>query len=103
VLVIFGANWCYDCHVLDTALHSPDFAFMMAQYEVVNVNVGEMGQDNLDLAKKLGVDTSKGVPSLAVLDAQGKVLVAQTQGEFEDTRTLAGTALTGFLKTWAGQ
>src|SRR5438128_1209833 len=21
VLLVFGANWCYDCHVLDRALH----------------------------------------------------------------------------------
>src|ERR1017187_10398957 len=23
VLVVFGANWCYDCHVLDLAFHRP--------------------------------------------------------------------------------
>src|SRR5208283_2171225 len=26
VLVIFGANWCYDCHVLDTTLRSREVA-----------------------------------------------------------------------------
>ncbi len=26
VLVIFGANWCYDCHVLDTAMHTEPLA-----------------------------------------------------------------------------
>lgn len=100
VLVIFGANWCYDCHVLDTALHSPAYAPLIAGYEVVSVNVGDMGQDNLDLARKLGVDISKGVPALAVLDANGAVLVAQKQGEFQDTRSLQGSALTTFLQTW---
>src|SRR5947209_7199211 len=24
VLLVFGANWCYDCHVLDQALHKGD-------------------------------------------------------------------------------
>src|SRR5438309_10795649 len=24
VLLVFGANWCYDCHVLDHALHDGD-------------------------------------------------------------------------------
>ena len=23
VLLVFGANWCYDCHVLDLAFHCP--------------------------------------------------------------------------------
>ena len=26
VILVFGANWCYDCHVLDMAFHRPDFA-----------------------------------------------------------------------------
>ena len=26
VLLIFGGNWCYDCHVLDEAFHSPEIA-----------------------------------------------------------------------------
>src|SRR5271156_1574367 len=30
VLLVFGANWCYDCHVLDLAFHRPDFAAAMA-------------------------------------------------------------------------
>lgn len=101
VLVIFGANWCYDCHVLDTALHSPAYAPLLAGYETVNINVGDSGQDNLDLARQFGVDVNKGVPALAVLDAKGAVLVAQKQGEFQDARTLKGNALTAFLQTWA--
>lgn len=100
VLVVFGANWCYDCHVLDAALGSPDFAQLVTSYERVEVNVGDTGQDNLDLAKRIGVDISKGVPALAVLDGQGKVLVAQAQGEFQDTRTLQADTLKTFLQTW---
>ena len=26
VIVVFGANWCYDCHVLDAAFHRSDLA-----------------------------------------------------------------------------
>jgi|GEM_PF-180420 len=100
VLVVFGANWCYDCHVLDAALASPEFAALTAPYERVEVNVGDLGQDNLELAKRMGVDISKGVPALAVLDAQGKVLVAQAQGEFQDARTLQADALKTFLQAW---
>ena len=24
VILVFGGNWCYDCHVLDAAFHSPE-------------------------------------------------------------------------------
>jgi thioredoxin 1 len=26
VIVVFGANWCFDCHVLDKAFHRSDLA-----------------------------------------------------------------------------
>ena len=29
VLVVFGANWCFDCHVLDLAFHRPDVAAVL--------------------------------------------------------------------------
>jgi hypothetical protein len=44
VLLVFGANWCYDCHVLDLAFHQPDFASAMAGYEVVHVDIGPDGK-----------------------------------------------------------
>ena len=45
VLLVFGANWCYDCHVLDLAFHRPDFASVMAGYEVVHVDLGTGRQE----------------------------------------------------------
>ena len=29
VLVVFGANWCYECHVLDLAFHRPEVATVL--------------------------------------------------------------------------
>ena len=26
LLLVFGANWCFDCHVLDLAFQRPDLA-----------------------------------------------------------------------------
>jgi len=41
VIVVFGANWCYDCHVLDAAFHRPDLAeIIAANYEVVHIDIG---------------------------------------------------------------
>src|SRR5215831_10004282 len=55
VLLVFGGNWCYDCHVLDAAFHSPEIApTLNRNYVVVHVDIGEYNK-NLDLAKKYGV------------------------------------------------
>jgi thiol:disulfide interchange protein len=29
VILVFGANWCYDCHVLDQAFQQADVAYLL--------------------------------------------------------------------------
>jgi thioredoxin 1 len=101
VLVVFGANWCYDCHVLDTTFRSKEFApLVQANYEVVHINIGDEGKDNGDLAARLGVGIGKGIPSLAVLDPNGRVLVAQKNGEFESSVKIGPNDVRDFLEKW---
>jgi len=101
VIVVFGGNWCYDCHVLDTTFHSKAFAPLVeANYVVIHINVGEEGKDNHDLAARLGVVLDKGVPSLGVLEPDGKVVYAQKNGEFESTVKIGPDDVRGFLEKW---
>jgi hypothetical protein len=103
ILLVFGANWCFDCHVLDLAFHRPDFASVMAGYEVVHVDIGPDGKKNGDLAKEFEVPLDKGIPALAVLEADGKVVVSQKNGEFEDARSLTPEVLLEFLNKWKAE
>jgi thioredoxin 1 len=100
VLLVFGANWCFDCHVLDLAFHRPDFAGAMAGYEVVHVDIGDDGKKNADVAAQYDTPLDKGVPVLAVIESDGKVVVSQKNGEFEDARSLTPEALLAFLNQW---
>jgi thioredoxin 1 len=98
VLIDFGGNWCIDCHVLENAFHQPRIAPLLnSNYIVVHVDVGKYDK-NLDLAKKYHVDLQKGVPSLAVLDALGKVLYAT--GDFERARMMSEDDVIQFLDKW---
>lgn len=98
VLLDFGGNWCIDCHVLENAFHQPRIAPLLnSNYIVVHVDVGKYDK-NLDLAKKYHVDLQKGVPSLAVLDAMGKVLYAT--GNFERARVMSEDDVIQFLDKW---
>jgi len=100
VILIFGGNWCYDCHVLDLAFHRADLAPVVAKnYEVVHVDIGQYDK-NLDVAAQYNVPLKKGVPALAVLDSKGKLLYSQTNGEFEKARSLAPEDLLAFLNKW---
>lgn len=100
VLLVFGANWCFDCHVLDLAFHRPDFTPIVASYEVVHVDIGEDGKKNNDIAKQYDVPLGKGIPALAVLDPTGKLLVSQKNGEFENARAMTPDVIRAFLEKW---
>jgi thioredoxin 1 len=103
VILVFGGNWCYDCHVLDTTFRSKDFAPLVNQnYHVIHINVGNYDA-NLDLAKKFEIPLEKGVPSLAILDTDGTLLVSQKKGEFESTVRIGPEDVLEFLKKWKPQ
>jgi thioredoxin 1 len=100
VLVIFGADWCYDCHVLDRALQRPDIApALKTNYEVVHVDVGQ-GDKNQDLMNEYQVPMKRGIPAMAVLSASGQLLYSQKNGEFERARALGPEDLLEFLNKW---
>ena len=100
VLVVFGANWCYDCHVLDLAFHRPDVAAVLKpNYEVVHVDVGQ-GEKNQDLMQQYHVPMAKGIPGIAVLASDGKLLYSQQGGEFEKARVLGPEDVIAFLNKW---
>jgi thioredoxin 1 len=100
VLLVFGGNWCYDCHVLDTTFRSKEFAPLVnANFHVVHVNIGNYDV-NLDLAKKYEIPLEKGVPSLAILDPDGTLVVSQKKGEFESTVRIGPEDVLDFLNKW---
>ena len=63
---------------------------------VVHINIGHMDK-NVDVAKKYNVPITKGVPALAVIDANGKLLYSEREKEFEHPTP---EAITAFLNRW---
>ena len=104
ILLVFGANWCFDCHVLDLAFQRPDLApILTASYEVVHVDLGPEEEKNEDLVREYQIPLNKGIPALAVAGSDGKLVVSQKNGEFEDARSLTPEALMEFLNKWKPQ
>jgi len=100
VLIVFGGNWCYDCHVLDEAFHSAEISPTMEKsFELVDVDIGQMDK-NLDVAKQYDVPLDRGVPAIAVLESDGKLLFSQKRGEFEAARSMAPEDILDFLNKW---
>jgi thioredoxin 1 len=102
-LLVFGGNWCYDCHVLDAMFHQPDLAPTVNRgFHVVHVDIGR-GEKNTDLVQKYGVNPERGVPAIAVLDAGGKLIFSDKGGEFSRARSMDPEVILGFLRQWAAK
>ena len=100
IIIDFGGNWCTDCHVLDTYFHdAANRPLLEADFLLVHVNIGRLDQ-NLDLAERYQIPLRKGVPALAILDSDGKLLYSQRTGEFEAMRRMQSSAVTEFLTQW---
>jgi thioredoxin 1 len=100
VLMVFGANWCYDCHVLDAALHSKDIVpLIRTNFEVVHINIGD-GESNAELAERYKISVDRGIPRFAVLDPDGRLIPDQPEEEFPPATQIRTSDLITFLDRW---
>jgi protein disulfide-isomerase len=97
VLVVFGANWCGDCKMLDMAFKSGSSAPLINKsFKVVKVNVGRFDQ-NVDVAERYGVPLKMGIPAVAVLASDGSVTYSTRAGELADARKMGETGIYDFF------
>lgn len=97
VLVVFGANWCGDCRMLDaTFKQGPSAPLIAKSFKVVKVDVGRFDR-NVDIAERYRVPLKKGIPAVAVLSPQGKLLYATEGGELADARKMGDQGVYDFF------
>lgn len=97
VLVVFGANWCADCKILDMAMNSGTSAQLVSRdFMVVKVNVGRFDR-NVDVAESYGVPLKEGIPAIVVLSPSNAVLYATRTGELADAREMGERGIHDFL------
>jgi protein disulfide-isomerase len=97
VLVVFGANWCGDCKVLDLAFKEGASAPLIAEkFRVVKVDVGRFDR-NVDVAERYGVPLKSGIPAVAVLSDQGQVVYATKAGELANARKMGDRSIYDFF------
>jgi thiol:disulfide interchange protein len=100
VILNFGGDWCGDCQVLDIYLHQPpNLELFDNNFVLVHIDIGHKDK-NVDVAERYGIPLNEGVPALAVIDADGKILYSQKSAEFGDMRYMQPTSVTDFLNKW---
>lgn len=97
VLIAMGANWCHDSRAFAGWLETPRFAAMLAEkYEVVYVNVGmpQTGDGhNLDIAKRFGLESIAGTPTVLIIAPDGALLNADTAESWRNAATRSEDAI----------
>jgi thioredoxin 1 len=98
VIVVFGANWCGDCKMLDSAMKSGASAPLLSRdFQIVKVNVGHWDK-NLDIAKSYGVPLEKGIPAVVILSSKNKVVYVTKEGELANARRMGENGIYEFFK-----
>jgi thioredoxin 1 len=100
VVLVFGANWCGDCHALHAQMNQAELAPLLERnFVVADIDVGRFNK-NLDIAERYHVPIKRGIPALAVLDSRGNLLYAMDQGQFADARHMSYESIKAFFEQW---
>ena len=105
VLLDMGANWCSDSQGMFQLLttNTPIRRVIQENYVFTMVDVNKEGSKprNEKLVERLGNPISKGIPTLLVLDANGKVLNADPDERLTDSDHDQPAIVLAYLRKWA--
>ncbi len=101
LMIVFGANWCGDCKMLDGEFKKPELkALLDANYVIVKVDVNRFNK-NLDVVKPYGDVIKKGIPSIVIATPANQLVYATNGGELADARKMGETGVAEFFRQLA--
>ena len=87
VLLVFGSEWCPDCRSLNQKMtQSPLRNTLETDFVLTHVDIGNWDL-NMAFAANFGEPVAKGIPSIAIVEADGKILYVSQSGEFASARS----------------
>ena len=103
VMIVFGANWCGDCKMLDGEFKKPALkALLDKNYVVVKVDVNRFNK-NLDVVKPYGEVIKKGIPSIVIATPANQLIYATNGGELADARKMGEAGVASFFQKLASR
>ncbi len=101
VMIVFGANWCGDCRMLDGEFKKPTMkALLDSHYVIVKVDVGRFNK-NLEVVKPYGDVIRKGIPSIVIATPANQLVYATNGGELADARKMGEAGVAEFFQKLA--
>ena len=103
LMIVFGANWCGDCKMLDCEFKKPALKSLLdANYVIVKVDVNRFNK-NIDVVKPYGDVIKKGIPSIVIATAANQLVYATNGGELADARKMGEAGVATFFQTLASK
>ncbi|NCN10770.1 MAG: thioredoxin family protein [Leptospira sp.] len=103
LLLVFGADWCKDCHSLKDRFRNNQkiSTILSSNFVVFNVDVGKFDK-NLEFAKNFGSPQDNGIPSLVIIDpAQNDKILGSTKGgEFSNASNMDDDSIENYLTSF---
>jgi protein disulfide-isomerase len=98
VIIVFGANWCGDCKMLEYAMNKGTSASLIQKdFEVVKVNIGRFDK-NVDVTASYGVPLKEGIPAVSFVSPDNHVLYVTKEGELANARSMGDDGIYKFFK-----
>ena len=103
LMIVFGANWCGDCKMLDGEFKKPALkALLDKNYVIVKVDVNRFNK-NLDVVKPYGEVIKKGIPSIVIATPMNQLVYATNGGELADARKMGEAGVAAFFQKLAAR
>jgi len=97
LIIVFGADWCPDCRVLDGIFADPETKTLLdSEFVVMKVDVGRFDK-NLSLNDQLGNPIQNGIPSLVVVSPKGEFITSTKGGEFSNASKMTKEQVLAYL------
>jgi thiol-disulfide isomerase/thioredoxin len=98
VLLVFGSEWCPDCRSLNQKMGQPPLSDTVHEnFIVAHVDIGNWDR-NMAFTGQFGEPVAKGIPSIAIVAADGTLLYVSEAGEFASARSTGLASLDAWFR-----
>ena len=98
VLLVFGSEWCPDCRSLNKKMGQPPLSDTVHKnFIVAHVDIGNWDR-NMAFTEQFGEPVGKGIPSIAIVAADGTILYVSEAGEFASARSTGLASLDAWFR-----
>ena len=85
-IIIFGANWCPDCRILEGTLLLPTVkSFIDDNFSVIHIDVGKY-DINMNLLELLRIPRQEGIPRVVIFGQENNILNMNSTDKWRSAR-----------------